>query len=96
MSNVRSVVNADLHTVEQSTISQYSGISKLNFIKRWIAQGCEWLMSSLINNSELQVYQDCYRNGDTQWIIHNPATGKRVFFSSEQEALIWIESRYLK
>ncbi|HEY9879525.1 MAG TPA: hypothetical protein V6D29_13800, partial [Leptolyngbyaceae cyanobacterium] len=42
-------------------LSQHD-VSTRTAIKRWIKRSCEWLMSALVTNPELQVYQNHARN----------------------------------
>jgi hypothetical protein len=51
------------------------------------------LVNGILHPSELQVWQEFDRHGETQWHSYDPING-RSFVGSEAEMRRWIESRY--
>lgn len=50
--------------------------------------------SLITNRREPQVTQKCDRLGNFYWQIYDPISGSYLFFNSEREVRVWLDTRY--
>ena len=48
----------------------------------------------IINRREPQVKRKCDRFGKYYWQVYEPISGSYLFFNSEREVKVWLDTRY--
>jgi hypothetical protein len=74
-----------IHSVsEQKTSTLVSKLSRI-----W-----HRFIESIITVNEFKIYSPRSKSGCPYWAIHDPISGRRVFFDSETEVRAWLDRRY--
>ncbi|HAZ44776.1 MAG TPA: hypothetical protein DDW76_22230 [Cyanobacteria bacterium UBA11369] len=51
-------------------------------------------LTALVSKSELRVWSESDRSGNTEWHAYDPETGRSICVASETEMRHWIEQSY--
>lgn len=84
-------------TTPQSSTPHFSLLSKvcqLLFQRTGLAYSLDRLVAALLKTPEPKVVWRSNRSGEPYLEIYDPETEKLHYFTSEQEALIWLERRF--
>ncbi|GET36430.1 hypothetical protein [Microseira wollei] len=87
---MRSVANLSIKDKADSTITQDTQHqdSKM-FSTIW-----QKFLTAIVSKSELQVWSESNRSGNTEWHAYDPETGRSICVASETEMRHWIEESY--
>ncbi len=85
---MKSLANLSIKDKADSTISQDTQRPKM-FSKLW-----EKILTAIVSKSEMQVWSESDRSGNTEWHAYDPETGRSICVASETEMRHWIEQSY--